>query len=635
MGEHRKITDLFRVFTIGTKLRAAFLCVALIPLIVFACISYLEYAKTIKEELLDSLVNQAELIVDKIESYVLDYEKGVAVLSSRPAIANAIERLIEIFKSGKSEAQEYAAFSKELDDYVHYFKDNYGYYDILIISPDGDVVFSLLHEPDFGTNLNTGPYKDSGLARIFRASQTLLGTEISDFEYYPPSLTVSAFIAAPILKDGNVIGVVAAQIGYERVYDFLDKHAVFGKTGETVIGYSVSNKELVVGYSKNYKMLVQNQPKFDSGPLFEGSIIIGSDRGIAMQKAVLGKRERGVYIDYQGKEVLAICQYLPYFNWGIVVKIDTKEVYAPLVRLTKWMLIVVFLLVLFATLVALFISRSISAPIVQLTKVTREIAAGNLSAKIAIKSLDEIGQLAVSFNKMTEELKDAQDTVVRAEKLAAIGKLASGVAHELRNPLGVMKNVVYYLNMLGLGKGNPEVAENVDILSKEIERSDKIISDLLEFSRTKKPALKPENINNVVKDALKRLEVNPAVRIMAEFDDSLPAMEVDAIQLQHVFYNIANNALQAMEKSGGTLKVETSLRDNFVEVAFSDTGCGISEENMGRIFDPLFSTKQKGTGLGLSVCQSLIEGHQGRIEVRSQIGKGTTFTIKLPVKRRQ
>ncbi|MDD5085252.1 MAG: ATP-binding protein [Candidatus Omnitrophica bacterium] len=634
MGEHRKIADSLRVFTIGTKLRAAFLCVALIPLIVFACASYFEYAKTIKEELLDSLVSQSELIVDKIESYVLDYEKGVAVLSSRPALTNVVEELIRIFKSGKLEAQEYAAFYEKTDEYIRYFKDNYGYYNILIISPEGDVVLSLLREADLGTNLSTGPYKNSGLARIFRASQTLLDTEISDFEYYPPSNIASAFVAAPILKDGNVIGVVAAQIGYERVYDFLDKHAVFGDTGETMIGYRVSNEELLIGYSKEYKMLVQNQPKFNSEPAFEGSIVIGSDKGIAMQQAVLGRRERGVYTDYRGKEVLAVCQYLPYFNWGVVVKINTDEVYAPLVKLTKWMSMAVFLLALFVALIALFISRSISAPIIQLTQATKEIASGNLTAKIAIKSLDEIGQLAVSFNKMTEELKDAQDTAVRAEKLAAIGKLSSGIAHELRNPLGVMKNVVYYLNMLELGKDNPDVTENIEVLSKEIERSDKIISDLLEFARAKKPALKSENVNDIVKDILKRLEISSAVEITTELDNNLPAVEADAIQLQHVFYNIATNALQAMEKDGGRLKIRTGLKGNFAEISFADTGCGIPEENRNKVFDPLFSTKQKGTGLGLSVCQSLVEGHHGMIEVESQPGKGTTFTVKLPVKRR-
>lgn len=231
----------------------------------------------------------------------------------------------------------------------------------------------------------------------------------------------------------------------------------------------------------------------------------------------------------------------------------------------------------------------------------------------------------------TKALRASQDSLVRAEKLAMVGKLASSVAHELRNPLGVIKNAIYYLNMLESAKSDPEIGENMDIISQEVENSDRIITDLLEFSRSKKPILRPENVNLIIKEMLDRLKINPDVTVVLELKDGLPDIEVDALQMHQVFYNMAKNAAESMEK-GGQLKIGTALAGEDIKVSFSDTGSGISEENMGKIFEPLFSTKTKGTGLGLSVCASIVENHNGKIEVASEAGKGTTFTITLPVK---
>ncbi|MDD5436276.1 MAG: PAS domain S-box protein, partial [Candidatus Omnitrophica bacterium] len=241
-------------------------------------------------------------------------------------------------------------------------------------------------------------------------------------------------------------------------------------------------------------------------------------------------------------------------------------------------------------------------------------------------------ELEKAVDARTSELRASQDKLVRSEKMASIGKLASSVAHELRNPLGVMKNVVYYLNMLGLSKENPEVKENLDIITQEIENSDKIIADLLEFSRAKNPVLRPENINLIVREVLSRLRIEPNIELVLDLKDGLPDIAVDALQMHQIFYNLIKNALEAMEQ-GGKLKITTAHEGEFIEAAVSDTGGGISEENLAKIFEPLFSTKTKGTGLGLSICASLVERHEGKLEVKSEAGKGTTFTVKLPVKR--
>lgn len=257
-----------------------------------------------------------------------------------------------------------------------------------------------------------------------------------------------------------------------------------------------------------------------------------------------------------------------------------------------------------------------------------EIAKNELEkAKGQLEELNKT--LEHKVEERTRELVAAQEKLVRSERLAAIGQLASSVAHELRNPLGVMKNVIYYLNMLETVQNSAEVKENLEVLSKEIDVADKVITDILEFSRIKKPTLRPENISLIVKEVLGRVIIPPNVEIVNEFDETLPPIDLDRLQIQQVFYNLITNAVQAMEK-GGTLNIKTRSKKNSVEISFKDTGIGIPKEYLLKIFDPLFSTKAKGTGLGLSVCTSLVEGHEGKIEVKSEVNKGSTFTVILP-----
>ncbi|MFA5143720.1 MAG: ATP-binding protein [Candidatus Omnitrophota bacterium] len=345
----------------------------------------------------------------------------------------------------------------------------------------------------------------------------------------------------------------------------------------------------------------------------------------------------------------------------------------------------VLIIILFGLLGVYFIVRDIVRRLEALVLVSKKVGAGDFSVRANTSVGDEIGSLADSFNHMTDsldksnkevlkktedlegerqnleqrvkertaeltksqtamlymvedlnnqakELKDAQDRIIRSEKMAVVGQLASSVAHELRNPLGVMKNAVYYLNMLGLGKDNSDIKENLEIISKEIDNSDKVISDLLEFSRIKQPALRSEDINLIIKEALNRVKASAGIEVVTELSKDLPQVRVDALQMQQVFYNLAQNAIQAMEKGGGLTVSSCVTHDKNIAIVFKDTGCGIPKENLRKIFEPLFSTKIKGTGLGLSVVASLVEGHGGKLEVESEIGKGSLFTVKLPVK---
>jgi signal transduction histidine kinase len=258
-------------------------------------------------------------------------------------------------------------------------------------------------------------------------------------------------------------------------------------------------------------------------------------------------------------------------------------------------------------------------------------------AAMAIRSArlyDDVRASNAQLNQMVSELRETQAQLVQAERLAAVGRLATSVAHELRNPLMVMRTAVYFLDRV-VSEGN--VGESGEILKRyftmidrEIDRQTKIINDLLFFSRNRPRQLADVDLNAILDETLMRVTMPESVEVRRELDAALPTIRADADQLQQVFVNLVTNAVQAMPE-GGVLAI-TSYRDGGDAVALvSDTGVGIPEEDMERLFQPFFTTKDKGIGLGLAVTRSLVEGHRGTISAASQPGHGTTFTVRLPV----
>jgi signal transduction histidine kinase len=226
------------------------------------------------------------------------------------------------------------------------------------------------------------------------------------------------------------------------------------------------------------------------------------------------------------------------------------------------------------------------------------------------------------------ELQEAQEKLVRTEKLAAIGELAGGVGHELRNPLGAIKNTAYLLNMI-LTEPDPQVKEALAILDKEVTKSDRIIADLLDFSRPGKTSILTVDINRIIQEVVRDTTLPQNVEMSTTLQRNLPPALADADQLQRVLSNLVTNALQAMP-DGGKLTLTTRGKDSLVEMAVTDTGVGIPEENLGKVFEPLFTTKARGVGLGLALSRALVDRQRGTLEVESELRKGSTFTLTLP-----
>jgi len=231
------------------------------------------------------------------------------------------------------------------------------------------------------------------------------------------------------------------------------------------------------------------------------------------------------------------------------------------------------------------------------------------------------------------ERKRMEEQLLKSERMAAIGQLATMVGHDLRNPLTSLQNACYYLKMKLESSKDKKIKKMFEVMDKEINHANNIVKDLLDFARVKKPELKKVDLISSIQEALTQLKFPENVKLTTKFSE-VPTIEADPDQLRRIFQNIALNGIQAMPNSG-KLTVSTRKNGSFIEVAFTDTGVGIPEENMDKIFTPLFTTKAQGVGLGLPICKNLVEGHNGRIEVKSKVGEGSTFTVKLPIHQNQ
>ena len=310
--------------------------------------------------------------------------------------------------------------------------------------------------------------------------------------------------------------------------------------------------------------------------------------------------------------------------------------------------------------ISYFLTHSITKPLSQMVEVTNSITKGDWNKKVTVESKDEIGQLAISFNKMldslnklrleleewgktleqkvkerTEELGAMQNTLMQSQRLASLGKLAAGIAHEINNPLGGIL-VLSSLVLEDLEKEDPH-RENLNEVIKQTMRCRDIVKGLLQFSRQEEGKTEYVNVNEVLNSTLSLIEKQAMfhdIDVQKNLEERLPSILGDPSQLQQVFINIILNAVQAMNEVGKlTIDTYHDKKNDMVIIDISDNGCGIPEEELDKIFDPFFTTKEvgEGTGLGLAIAYGIVTKYQGRMSVKSKVEEGTTFTMKIPV----
>jgi two-component system NtrC family sensor kinase len=314
-----------------------------------------------------------------------------------------------------------------------------------------------------------------------------------------------------------------------------------------------------------------------------------------------------------------------------------------------------------ATIVIGYIlAQSIAKPILRLRSISSSVAAGDLDQSSGFQRADEIGELANAFDTMTfrlrertaeaarlyaetvernEELADinarlqsAQAQLVQSEKLASVGQLTAGIVHDVKNPLAVIKGLAEELHEeVGI---DPSTRAQLTTIRDSASRASTIVTDLLKFARQSTPEMQRRDMRETIQSSLRLTEYltrKGKIEVSVELPDQPVMMAFDAQQIEQVLINLITNAVQAMQH-GGSLRVNLNKSGGKVAIGVQDTGSGIPKHNLNRIFDPFFTTKPEGegTGLGLSVSYGIVSRHGGTIEVESELGWGTTFTVLLP-----
>jgi len=420
-----------------------------------------------------------------------------------------------------------------------------------------------------------------------------------------------------------------------------------GRRAERALGAAELGSFLVLRRFEKNIMLYRSKQTYDVFRRAMDRLGLGHRRDIQHYDMLVTKLYRLYEEERNAEESMrATAREIQTFTQN-VSKRERSDIAMTIKMSISLLLIALALIITVGTVINIKLATSIATPIRTLEKITKKIAQGDFSESIEVKGKDELASLEVAFNQMEERLKNAlwslehtieklrekQAQLVEAEKLASVGKLAAGIAHEINNPL---TSVLTFSNLMleQCPPGDPR-RDKLKLMARETDRARTIVRQLLNFGR--ETVIKPVRINinqpvAEITDSLVAQDAFKGIDLEISLGENLPEVHADPAQIGQVVMNILLNAIHSITPPG-RIGVATRLNERHVEIVFSDTGSGIPQEHLHKIFDPFFTTKDafKGTGLGLAVSYGIIKKHGGDIEVASETDKGTTFTVRLPV----
>jgi len=477
-------------------------------------------------------------------------------------------------------------------------------------------------------------------------------------------------------RGGNFIGAAKVILNIEEIINIM-KERKYNQAAPKSMEFKLVDRNGRIIYTTEPLQEFANLSPAIARHLFTGRV--GSS-GYFIEQCEVPERGKELFVyarsngyrDYKGS------------GWVLLIEHETEEIFSPVTRLRNLLVILLVGGTIINIIIGLFVSRAVSRPAEKLARIANEIGKGKLDTYVKVDSRDEFALLAESFNEMVEnlkksttsienlnkeiserkkaeeylrntyeELKRIQGQLIQAEKLNAVGLLASGVAHEVKNPLAVIIQGVNYL-LKKIKQDDTDVFETLNIIKRNVKRADDIIKGLLDFSKPTSLSLHPVDVNSILEKSFELLKPElkaDKIKIVKETKKDLPKIMADKNKIEQVFVNILLNAVQAMPEGGviflrsydkkfePTENLSTAENKFFtpgervVIVEIEDTGIGIAEADMKNIFDPFFTTKgpRAGAGLGLPVSRSIINMHKGAIEVESLIHKGTKVIITLKI----
>jgi two-component system NtrC family sensor kinase len=549
----------------------------------------------------------------------------------------AIEQWIqERVRDGKTiaESREIKSLDpKQIEPFLSLIKHfERAYLDICVFNVKGQIISGS------GDPLATSIAKEEWFQRALK-EDIFISLPAPALEAQSPQPTITIAVA---IKDaeGRLIGVLKELVFLTYIYELISESKL-GATGKLFI---VHPQGQFVLHSRLMELLREGTAKVSY-----------------FEKMQPGEAYTGVYTD---NEVLGSWKWIPGLRCYLIAEQETQEAFLEINVLIKNATIIFLISAFFILRISYWVIGNATAPIKRLSEAVVLFSKGQFGEVVSTTRRDEIGRLVIGFNLMAEKLQKAyaalegkieasnkeletayqmllqrQEQLIQSEKMAALGQISAGIAHEIRNPLTSIKLFIQSLEKERGLEENQE--EDFHIILKEIDRINEHITLFLNFARPEDPLFQAINIPELVREPLNLLTAklkNSAILPVISLADDHPPVEGDRKQLAQVLLNLMLNAVEAMPQGGtlticSTVTVNPDSHQEFLQLIIKDTGHGVLDKDRPYLFDPFFTTKAGGTGLGLSIAYSIIQKHNGRIEVESELGKGSSFILSLPIQK--
>ncbi len=610
--------------SIKIKLVAAFLVFTLVPMVLFGALILHNAKGQMKAVRLAQLDNVADLKKNKIETF---FEERTGDIKSARSL-EVVRRYLPLLSSLSRDRTDprYKKESAELDRQVAAFREGYGYLDVMLADKGGNVVYASnpSHAAALGRRL-------PNLTAFEEGKKGVYFTDV--FQNKEDGNRFEIFATAPVQDfKGVFAGEVVIEIDMVPIYKFIQDSTGLGKTGEALI---VKKERDSVSFLSPLRRGPQAALK-KKAPF-------GEQGALAAQMAARGKSGSGITLDYASVEVLAAWRYIPSLRWGLVTKIDAGEAFIEVTRLRNIAMLIGAVLVIIVVTTAIFVARSLSAPLLELQRGAEIIGGGDLTFRVGTDAKDEIGRLSRAFDRMTKSL-----SVINAElnqkavALEAANKelesFSYSVSHDLRAPL---RHISGFLELLQSEPG-VNADENgrryMSVIARSAKRMGLLIDDLLAFSRIGRSELKLRTVNTerLVKEVISEFEPETKGRDITWNIGMLPQVCADPSLLRLVLVNLISNAVKFTNtRQKALIEIDCAPHEEECVFLIRDNGVGFDmsyKEKLFGVFHRLHRQEEfEGTGIGLANVRRIISRHGGRTWAEGAVDKGATFYFTLPV----
>ena len=645
-------------------LLASFLVSGIIPLMVVALLSQ----GAARDELVKQAERQLESVRDLKAAELMRFFEGTArqveVLAADPTTVAALRELRGVAATGGTDALElrgrtrgafdaspaYRQVHDRLIPYFRSFAEGHGLYDLFLMDPEtGFTLLTVIKEGDFGVAIRG---TDSGLGDAFALAADARRTAISDTRPYGPSGDAPAqFVAAPVVADGALVGVVAVQISIDAIDRIMRERSGMGETGDAYL----------VGGDLRLRSDTALDPAAHSvRASFRGTVAVNGVDTAAARAGLAGRVGAGPSASFDGRAVLAAYAPVDFHGvrWAIVAEVDEAEIGARIAgaldtEITVTIALSLVLLLVLAFGVSTVSSRAIARVVAALGSLIDKVLDGRGHERLDSDELSvdfrdvavKTNELAAALVQRTQENHHLEEVLRYNQRMESIGTLAGGIAHDFNNVLTYLGTYAE-LVALDLPAASP-ARGHLDEIVRGVDRASALVAQIMLFSRQMKKERKPVDVTLIVKEAVKLLKATlpPTVAVEKRVEPGALYVLADPTQVHQVVMNLCTNAFHAMLRTGGTLRVTLGREaldagehallpaGEYCALSVADTGEGIDPAIVDRVFEPFFTTKPvgQGTGMGLAVVHGIVAAHRGHIAIESAPGVGTTVRVLLPL----